>query len=99
MLRSARNRTNNASSAAPFLPLSIVTRGATVNGIAWLSTTPVVHPFILVEPVNAWRSPSEDTTINVPIVLESAVTTSTKITVKSTDGTAEPRKAVDSSQS
>ena len=63
-------------------------QGTTVNGIAWLSTTPVVHPFILVEPVNAWRSPSENTTINVPIVLESAVTTSTKITVKSTDGTA-----------
>ncbi len=63
-------------------------QGSAVNGIAWLNTTPVVHNFILVEPVNVWRSPSENTTVTVPIVLEAPTTTNTKITVRSTDGSA-----------
>jgi len=58
------------------------------NGQAWLNTTPVIHSFILPEPVNVWRSPSENTTVNVPIVLETPSSAPVKITATLVPGSA-----------
>jgi len=58
------------------------------NGTAWLNTTEFRRTYVIAEPATAWRSPSEDTTVEVPIRLQSATSTDTKLTINTSDGTA-----------
>jgi uncharacterized repeat protein (TIGR01451 family) len=50
--------------------------------------SPLVHSFVSVRPTTAWRSPYEDTTVNVPITLDSPSATPLTFTAATADGTA-----------
>lgn len=59
-----------------------------VNGLAWLNVTASPHTFVVPAPMSAWRSPSEDTRVNVPIFLEGPAASDTQFTVQTVNGTA-----------
>ena len=64
--------------------------GATIadsGGKAYV-VSPVAHSFVSVRPATAWRSPSDDTTVNVPITLDAPAPTDITIPVSTVDGTA-----------
>ncbi|MCW2522418.1 MAG: hemagglutinin, partial [Frankiales bacterium] len=64
--------------------------GATIadsGGKAYV-VSPLAHSFVSVRPATAWRSPSEDTTVNVPITLDAPAPTAITIPVSTVDGTA-----------
>ena len=49
--------------------------------------SPVVHSFVSVRPASAWRSPSEDTTVQVPVTLDGASRVPVTVAAATADGT------------
>jgi uncharacterized repeat protein (TIGR01451 family) len=50
--------------------------------------SPLAHAFTSVRPATAWRSPYEDTTVNVPVTLDAPARVPVSVTATTLDGTA-----------
>ncbi len=61
--------------------------------------SPVVHSFVSVRPATGWRSPTDDTTVNVPITLDAPSAATITIPVSTVDGTAKAGTDYAASQS
>ena len=80
---------NSVGTGNVYLNLSGPT-GATVadaGGKAYV-VSPVAHTFVSVRPATGWRSPSDDTSVNVPITLDRPAPVAITIPVSTVDGSA-----------
>jgi hypothetical protein len=50
--------------------------------------SPIRHQFVSTQPTTAWVSPSQPTTVNVPVTLQSPVAVATTVTASTANGTA-----------